>query len=70
MTVKELKILLDKYPDEYKVAYPHHSDYVELTEKDVGIEEFVLKNTYMERFYYYQYLKESKPKTINVVTIG
>jgi hypothetical protein len=57
MTVKELKALLDQYPDDLRIATSLHSEYVELDDRAAPIELFE-NGGYLSR----PYRDEDRPK--------
>lgn len=49
MDVKELKILLDQYPDDMEVIYRLYSDYCKMCPDDIEIVKAAAKGCYVMR---------------------
>ena len=60
--LRDLKKMLEQYPDDMIVIHDHFSDYWDLTPPTVV--EVIVKPEYYERFYPNQYPRGQEPKTI------
>jgi len=49
MNVKELKEMLDKYPDDMEVIHEMYSDYMDISVDDWAVIKAVMKNGYVMR---------------------